>query len=916
MMCYVIDMFKWRGVVASALFTVVAVTGAVAHAADYMWMSSPADALWNTTSLNWNSGEAWVDGNNAIFGSSSQTAVNIDGSRTATAITVSSGDYTFSGTDTLTLNGEFIVGSGLAATVTAPFASTGDDSSRRFIKTGDGSLTFKNTTASVLRYRHHSGTVTLDNSTLTVTKTGLAGTSDSASAFVMNGGDIILTNNATCKIASGGRVFTTTGDIRIYDGATLDLTGCSEYLNGLLDVNLGARDHCRLIVEDGGKIKAKRIRVSKNTSDAQRDDFAVRINEGGIIELVDFYMESYCKSSMYFNGGTIYSTGEFNAGVWGNSVAYVEAGGLHLVQTDANATIRPQLLSRVAAGETDGGVHLSGGGVVLYIMGENAYNGGTYIDSDNNLTVSLSSEVGDSALGKVPEEPATNIWILGKSQRLFCPGNNAVVHSNRTMFVKNGALLGVGTQSSLTFCGEIKGEAVDGLDFPTNTTFKVLNNWNGTVAIGPGEGRTNDLGRLSIDGRLVVTSGVTRIANAHTINTNSGIGDYATAYVSGNGSAYNDYKGHLVVSGGELYAPQVNRRFHVDRYGHVEVKDGGKINIPNLEYLNGINSPATLTLTNGGELVCREFRLSQSSGAGGVVNLNKGGKLTVAVFRMDAADRATLNMNGGAISRRTQNFGESVFMGGHKDNNMALYANVTCNVLEGGAVFDPEKGYNIFWNLPFKSGVAEGAKDGGLFVRDSGAVFVLTVTGSDYNGPTRLGAGARVQCRAANALPTGTTLQMGAGSNIGFNTWTDTRPDLEQIVARAEGCGRIYNNSLFHVTEAIAPVFDGAYGTLTFEKVCDLNGDYEISGDANGCSCVKFERAGQDISHLKLKVASFASIDKSKKYKILDAPNGYGNGSGGSNRFDTSALPGTYAVKYTDTAAYLYFVRGTSFTIR
>ena len=157
---------------------------------------------------------------------------------------------------------------------------------------------------------------------------------------------------------------------------------------------------------------------------------------------------------------------------------------------------------------------------------------------------------------------------------------------------------------------------------------------------------------------------------------------------------------------------------------------------------------------------------------------------------------------------------------------------------------------------------------------------------------------------------------MGAGSNIGFNTWTDTRPDLEQIVARAEGCGRIYNNSLFHVTEAIAPVFDGAYGTLTFEKVCDLNGDYEISGDANGCSCVKFERAGQDISHLKLKVASFASIDKSKKYKILDAPNGYGNGSGGSNRFDTSALPGTYAVKYTDTAAYLYFVRGMTLKIR
>ena len=48
-------------------------------AADYTWMSSPADALWNTTSLNWNSGEAWVDGNNAIFGSSSSKTVTLGG---------------------------------------------------------------------------------------------------------------------------------------------------------------------------------------------------------------------------------------------------------------------------------------------------------------------------------------------------------------------------------------------------------------------------------------------------------------------------------------------------------------------------------------------------------------------------------------------------------------------------------------------------------------------------------------------------------------------------------------------------------------------------------------------------------------------------------------------------------------------
>ena len=62
-------------------------------AADYTWMSSPADAYWNTSSLNWNSGEAWVDGNNAIFGSSSSKTVTLDGNRTAADISVNG--YTF-----------------------------------------------------------------------------------------------------------------------------------------------------------------------------------------------------------------------------------------------------------------------------------------------------------------------------------------------------------------------------------------------------------------------------------------------------------------------------------------------------------------------------------------------------------------------------------------------------------------------------------------------------------------------------------------------------------------------------------------------------------------------------------------------------------------------------------------------------
>ena len=219
--------------------------------------------------------------------------------------------------------------------------------------------------------------------------------------------------------------------------------------------------------------------------------------------------------------------------------------------------------------------------------------------------------------------------------------------------------------------------------------------------------------------------------------------------------------------------------------------------------------------------------------------------------------------------------------------------------------------------MPLKSGVAEGETDGGLTVRGEN-IFVMTVTGSDYNGRTRLEHGARMQCRAAQVLPSGTTLQMGSDTSIGFNVWTNYE-DVAQTVARVEGCGRVFRNSLLTVTEAVAPVFDGVYGTLTFEKACSLNGDYEITGDANGCSCIKLESGSsadptkQDISGLTLKVADLSALDKEarkSRYKILDAPYGY------TGTFNLGNVADPWAVEYKNNAAYLYYARGTFFSIR
>ena len=100
----------------------VVAVGLQAQAADYTWMSSPVDALWNTTSLNWNSSEAWVDGNNAIFGASSSKTVTLDGNRTAADISVNG--YTFEGSSSLSWTGTMTVSG--TTTIKAPLADSGN----------------------------------------------------------------------------------------------------------------------------------------------------------------------------------------------------------------------------------------------------------------------------------------------------------------------------------------------------------------------------------------------------------------------------------------------------------------------------------------------------------------------------------------------------------------------------------------------------------------------------------------------------------------------------------------------------------------------------------------------------------------------------------------------------------------------
>ena len=546
----------------------------------------------------------------------------------------------------------------------------------------------------------------------------------------------------------------------------------------------------------------------------------------------------------------------------------------------------------------------------VFLAGSNAHTGGTYIGGASDVAFGLSA--GDISFGRIPSTPQTNIIVTSGYASLYAPNKNVELNANRHILIKDGAWLCLTGQGKRTFTvkGEIRGEILSGKNWPTTTHLKshVRSDWLSHAILDPGAGHTNDVGTLSSFGWMEIASGVTRVTAPTENATGDGSG---IVYVEGNNSSYDDYRGHLVISGGELYAPPEMgfRRFTTKKYANVEI-NGGKVNMPKTEYLNALESPAKLTISNGGELICREFRVGGHNS--GVVNLNNGGKLTVTAFRMDSAYSAVLNLDGGTISRLNNDLGEQVFMGTHR--SVGAYANVQCKILAGGAIFEPKSGYPMFWGVPLRSGVASGEMDGGLTVR-GGGIVPITVGGSNYNGPTRIEGGASIQCRAyLNALPTNTTLQLASGTKIDFNTREPLNERTTQTVARVEGVGRIFNNQELHVTGGIAPEFDGTYGKLTIQWPCDLNGDFEIKGDANGCGYVEFEQPGLDISNLTIKMknpSAFSHNANKTTYKILHVP-----GAGFTGHFQGEEKLNNWRIVYTTNDAYLRFIRGTTLIIR
>ena len=583
-------------------------------------------------------------------------------------------------------------------------------------------------------------------------------------------------------------------------------------------------------------------------------------------------------------------------GISGGGSPYTFKGSGTISWTDwfartANTTFNVPLT------DNGGGLRFDAKGFI-YFKVANTHTGGTWVKGSSSSLNPFAITIGDRAFGAVPAQKQTNIVWQGGNVALYAENGAKTLHANRTIRVVDGATFWIATGDPIEIKGDIVGDINATYGLPSGTRLQVgrdASTWTGLAKLSG----TNSVGRIKVLSQLEIAGGRTSVARGTQADNEN-----APIYIVGNGNEYKTRVGRMLVSGGELVNSQSDARyFETQSYGQLDVA-GGSVIATNVLFLNAYGSPGKVTVRDGGLLHCGTFRLSQTgTGTGGELFLCTNGVLRVNQIETSGSAGA-IHFNGGRL-QRTSSDGDAI-----ANASGTTWNSISFLVEAGGAVLDTSNGKSISFPKALSSGVAEGETDGGLTcILSGGNVVVLTAAGSTYNGPTRLeGPNGTLQCRTANVLPAGTTLQVGPGTTASFESAAPM--DVAQAVARVEGTGSIVNNSQLTVTGAIAPKFNDDYGTLTFAKTCPLSGvTLEITGDAKGCGCVKFA-PGQDISGLSLSVADISAFSKempSTTYKIVE------NYSG---RFASANLPAGWKVRYENDAVYLRYANALVIYVR
>ena len=719
-----------------------------ALAADYTWLASPVSGNW-LTDANWDLG-AWDEtatANKAIFGASSQTAVDVNGDVTASSVAVSGADYAFGGTGTLEVNGSFNVAAGSTVTVNGPLAQTGPLADR-LVKDGDGTLVVKGD--STLGYfAVHGGTVKFDGGTHVITNKS-TGAGDSALGLSLAKGTLYVEGGATVKTTAASTYAANSGvDMYVTNGVFDVWSIGTQFLHAFGD-NRGsfAPRKSMLTVKDEGEVIAKTFRISKAGATTYPDNQGeVYLGPGGRFVFRNFAMDEsqdwHFYATMNFDGGTLvttntpndkanstkinrFSTGDRNGTEsWRNVHLRIKEGGLTI---DAQGDCESFFYKAFESGaEHDGGLTLTGKNRCLYLYATNTYNGGTYVGGRVYCAIDT-----DRSLGAVPAEPTDNVFI-NSSDAYFHVGATCDIHPNRTFRLADDVAAQFGTYNG-------KVARIQGRVLGENAIFKNVSSWTGITALAPAEGITNRIGKLFVYGNMRIDSGVTLV----TSNCGAKVGTECPFLISGNGSSFSDTQGVLTIAGGVLKVPN-NCYITMGNYGQLIVTNGVLDLTATRELLNGINGPnvnngnGRTIVAHGGEIRCNLLRISQwRNFKDGLpvnsVNIQTGGVVRLNQFYIDSNVNqcGLLNLDGGVAVARQNN---ANFLG---TDNLKWRTNIIVRACAGGAIFDTTN-----FNISVKNSIYSGAEqDGGLTKRGTGTLTMVNT--NTYNGVTRLEGGKLV----------------------------------------------------------------------------------------------------------------------------------------------------------------------------
>lgn len=743
----------------------VAFVASCATATDYTWLTSPVSSLW-LNDANWDAG-VWVPNaaNTATFGGSSQKLVDVNGSVALVGLMVNEDGYIFTN-GTLTVEGNASVAAGQTATAFSTLRQ--NNSSTRFVKTGDGDLVLKgdcSTTNQFYRLGVRGGTMTLDGATVEVTGAASgAGEAEVAGSFA-NNSRFVMTGGSQLSFTAGSTYIANSGCDMVIENGFFDCWRFNEFLNGFTDNNgVDNSDIARLTVRDQGVFRAKMFRISKLWKDpAQYPNYGVvNVETGGVLQVRSFNLEKTCYGRMNFNGGTLEfidtdsgeptdTTGVSRFGVetatqqWELASLNILDGGATIKNTHNSSWIYRGF--KHGSGDVrDGGVRISGHNT-LYFYGNNTYNGGTYLDGMVWFCVRA-----DGNLGMVPNLPENNIFI-NSSDSYFHMAQNCDLHFNRSVWIGSNVTMRVGTAAGKI--GRIRG-TFGGPDDATFGKVQVGNDWTGVIAFDPGEGRTNKIGRLLVKGLLDIESGTTLI----TSNSAAAVDANCSFFISRDGSnrttSFSDTEGILTLKGGRLVIPK-NMFAELSSGAQVYVKGGVLDAAESIEWLNGLGTPGRTVVQDAGEMIAKVLRISHANYLDGnceplaSVQVKTGGVLRLFRFSIDtkANAKGTLLLDGGTVVARANAID---FLGSSNEK----WTNIFVRAGEGGARFDTD-----VYNITIQKDIVSGAAADGGFTKLGTGTLTLTNTNT-WNGSTCV-EGGTLAFSKSDGFPGGNLDFSGAG---------------------------------------------------------------------------------------------------------------------------------------------------------